>query len=316
MKTRIVSMMLIATVGLISACNGVSENKPVANAGNANSLKANANAVTKTAAPTKETLIAIERKAWEDWAAKKADGLDGYMASKFVALGNSGANDRAAALKSWTGHNCEMKNLAFSDEKVTELGDGAAMLTFKATAPITCDGKAGPDPVNVSVLYVNEGGAWKAMYYQEVPAADAKGEYAPPTTPLDKEKELASLSSAPDDLVSAEKKLWDTWKAQDRKAFEEHIADNIVVNGPNGHSDKARYLTAAFESNCKVDTISLGPMKSMEISKDLTMMFYRAAVKGACGKDTIPANSFAATIYKRENGTPKAIYFMESPVRP
>lgn len=315
MKTRIVSMMLIAAVGLISACNGVSENKPAANANASNANVANTATAPKTAAPTKEALIAIERKAWEDWAAKKADGLEGYMASKFVSIGNSGANDRAATMKSWTGHNCEMKSLAFSDEKMTELGDGVALLTFKATAPITCDGKAGPDPVNVSVLYANEGGAWKAMYYQEVPAADAKGEYAPPTTPFDKEKELASLSAAPEDIVTVEKKLWDTWKAQDRKAFEEHVSAKFVGNGRAGFSDREAYLKGAFDPPCKVESATAGPMKAMEINKDLTMIIYRASQKGTCGADKLPENVMSVAIYARENGKPMAMYYMENPVR-
>ncbi len=311
-------MMLIAAVGLISACNGVSENKPAANANaaNVNASKVNANTAVKTAAPTAEALIAIEKKAWEDWATRNVGGLETYMASKFVNVGNNGASVREDAIKSWTSHKCEMKELTFSNEKVTELSDGVALLTFQAKSDIACDGKTGPDPLNVSVLYVKEGDAWKATYYQEVPATDAKGEYAPPTSPFDKEKELASLSAAPDDLVAAEKKLWETWKTQDRKGFEAHIADNIVANGSNGLMDRAKYLTSAFESDCKIDTTSLGPMKSTEISKDLTMMFYRASVKGTCGKEPVPANTIATTIYKRENGTPKAIYFMESPVRP
>jgi hypothetical protein len=208
-----------------------------------------------------------------------------------------------------------MKDMVFSDESVTALADGIALLTFKATGSITCDKIVGPSPLHVSALYVKEGDAWKAMYYQEVPAADAKGDYGPPSSTHDKAAELASLKPAPADLVTAETKLWETWKTQDQKGFEEHISNDIVVNGAMGRLDRAAYLKYAFGSECKVESYNLGPMKSMEIGEGLTMMFYRAAVKGTCVKDTVPPNSFAAAIYKTENGTPKAIYFMESPVR-
>lgn len=310
MKMRIKLIFSIAALALIAACSGTADNKP---AGNAN--VSNANTAPKAAAPTKEALMAIERQAWTDWAERNEKGLDGYMASDFVNVGYNGASDRAAALKSWTSHKCEMGDMAFSDEAVTELGDGIALLTFKATGPITCDKIVGPSPLNVSVLYGKEGDAWKAKYYQEVPTADAKGDYGPPSATHDKAAELASLKTAPDDLVAAETKLWETWKTQDQKGFEEHISNDIVVNGTMGRLDRAAYLKYAFGSECKVESYNLGPMKAQEIGEGFTIIFYRAAVKGTCGKDTVPPNSIAATIYKSENGTPKAIYFMESPVR-
>ncbi len=308
-------MMLIAAVGLITACNGVSENKPAANA-NANARNANvsnANAVTKAAAPTAQTLSAIEKKSWEDWGKRDSSGIDGFLASKFVGVGSGGASDRAASMKSWTEHKCEMKDLSFSDEKVTELADGIYLLTYKATQTTTCDGKPNPSPVNSSTVYVKEGDAWKAMYYQEVPATDAKGAYSPPSIPVDKEKELASLSPAPDDIVAAEKKLWDTWKAQDRKAFEEHMSAKFVANGRVGFMEREAYLKGAFDPPCKVESASAGSMKAIEINKDLTMIIYRASQKGTCGTDKLPENVLSVSIYARENGKPMAIYYMENP---
>ncbi len=317
-KLTLLTLLAVAVFGF-SAC----ETSPINNANtNANGPNTNAaNAVNsapavKTAAPTAEALIAIEKKAWEDWAARNAGGLETYMASKFVNVGYNGASDRTAAMKSWTEHKCEMKDLAFSDEKVHQLADGVALMTFKATSDIKCDGKSGPNPTNTAVLYVREGDAWKAMYYQEVPAADAKGEYAEPTTPFDKEKELASLSAAPNDIADSEKKLWETWKAGDQKGFRELLADGIVGSGRSGSVVGAdAYTKSAFDPSCKIESFSLSPMKSMEISKDLTMIFYRASQKGACGETKLPENVMSVAIYKRENGAPKATYYMENPVR-
>lgn len=314
----LLTLLAVAIFG-ISACETtpINNTNSSANTSNANSANAaNSASTAKTAAPTAEALMAIEKKAWEDWAARNAGGLETYMASKFVNVGYNGASDRTAAMKSWTEHKCEMKDLAFSDEKVHQLADGVALMTFKATADIKCDGKSGPDPTNVAVLYVKEGDAWKAMYYQEVPAADAKGEYAEPTTPLDKEKELASLSAAPSDIADSEKKLWETWKAGDQKAFRALLADGIVGSGRSGTVVGAdEYTKSAFDPSCKIESFSLSPMKSMEIAKDLTMIFYRASQKGACGETKLPENVMSVAIYKRENGAPKATYYMENPVR-
>ncbi|HMO82165.1 MAG TPA: nuclear transport factor 2 family protein [Pyrinomonadaceae bacterium] len=310
MKMRIKLIFSIATFALMAACNGAADNKPAANAN-----ASNANTAPKVAAPTKEALMEIENQAWKDWAERNEKGLEGYMASNFVNVGYNGASDRAAALKSWTSHKCEMGDMAFSDEAVTELGDGIALLTFKATGPITCDKIVGPSPLNVSVLYGREDDAWKAIYYQEVPAADAKGDYGPPSATYDKAAELASLKAAPEAIAAVEKKLWDTWKSQDRKAFEESISDKFFGNGRAGALDREAYLKGAFDPPCKVESVSTGPMKAMEISKDLTMLIYRASQKGTCGTDKLPENVMSVSMYKNENGKPMAIYYMENPVR-
>lgn len=313
MKKVLLLIATISTAVLLATCGGTAENKPAGNATASNTT--NANSAAKPAGPSKDALVAIEKKAWEDWAARNEKGIDGYMAKNFVSVGNNGASLRADTLKSWTTHKCEMKELAFSNEKVTEMGDGVAMLTFQAKADIKCDGKTGPDPMNVSVLYVKEGDAWKAMYYQEVPAADAKGEYAPPSTPVDKVKELASLSAPDEGIVTVEKKLWDTWKAQDRKGFEEGISAKFFANGRAGQMDREAYIKGAFDPPCKVESASAGSMKAMEINKDLTMIIYRASQKGTCGTDKLPENVMSVSIYGRENGKPMAMYYMENPVR-
>ncbi len=304
---------------LLAACNGTADNRAPANANIANGNSANAtpvksNGATKTGIPSKEELLAIERKGWEYWATKNAAGLENYMGPKFLNVGSNGPSDRAAAMKSWTGHSCEMKELNFSEENVSELSDGLALMTFKATASMTCANAPGPSPLNVSVIYGKDGDTWKAMYYHEVPAIDAKGDYGPPSTPPDPATELASLQAAPEAIAAIEKKLWETWKAQDQAAFEEHISASFVGNGRTGRVSRGDYLKGAFGSECKVDSYSTGPMKSMELAKDTTLIIYRASYKGKCGGEALPENVMAVSIYRTENGRPMVIYFMENPL--
>nr|MBA2378492.1 nuclear transport factor 2 family protein [Blastocatellia bacterium] len=211
MKRNLSIFAILFAISFTLACEPTPTGNTTAVAG-ANANNNNANTATSSAAPAVAELVGIERKAWDDWATRNVAGLEGYMASNFVNVGYNGASDRAAAIKSWTSHKCEMKELTFSDEAVDQLAPDLALLTFKATGAITCDGIAGPDPLNVSVIYKREGDSWKAVYYQEVPTPDAKGEYGPPSSTFDKAAELASLKPAPDALVAAETKLWETWK--------------------------------------------------------------------------------------------------------
>jgi hypothetical protein len=214
-------------------------------------------------------------------------------------------------MKTWTDHKCEMDSVAFSDAKVTPITDGAVMLTSKVTHDIKCDGKPEPSPVYESTLYIKDGDSWKAAYYQEVDAADAKGQPAPakPRT-----EDFATSMSAPSaEIAALEKTLWDAWKARDQKGFEALLAAKGFSNGRTGFKDRAGYVASAFDPGCKVESYELGPMKSMEIGKDAVLVTYRAAQKGACGKDAFPPIVWAASIDVRENGKWVNLYYMESP---
>ena len=311
-------MISIASLALLAGCTGTANNGTAGNANTGGADRANANVAADDAAntgiPSKDELVAIEKKGWEYWGTKNAAGLETYMGPKFLNVGSNGPSDRAAAMKSWTGHSCELNGLDFSDVNVRDLSDGLALMIFKATATMTCRSAPGPSPLNVSVIYGKDGDTWKAMYYHEVPAIDAKGEYGPPSTPPDPANELASLQAAPEAIASIEKKLFETWKAQDQKAFEEHISASFVGNGRAGRVSRGDYLKGAFGSDCKVDSYSTGPMRSMELAKDTTLIIYRASYKGTCGGQALPENVMAVSIYRTENGRPMVIYSMENPL--
>ncbi|HMQ05239.1 MAG TPA: nuclear transport factor 2 family protein [Pyrinomonadaceae bacterium] len=314
MDLRAKLAVTFVTAFLVAACNGTADNRTPANANTANTKAVKADDVSKSGIPSKDELVAIEKKGWEYWATRNAKGLETYMGPKFLNVGSNGPSDRPAAMKSWTGHSCEMKEVSFSDENVSELGEGLALMTFKATATMTCGSAPGPSPLYVSVIYGKDGDTWKAMYYHEVPAIDAKGDYGPPSTPPDPANELPSLAAAPEAIASIEKKLWETWKAQDQKAFEEHISASFVTNGRTGRLSRGDYLKGSFGPDCRVESYSTGPMKSMELAKDTTLIIYRASSKGKCGGQALSENVMAVSIYRTENGRPMAIYFMENPL--
>lgn len=308
MKMLSGTIALIATTMLFAGCSGTVEKS---SAGNANAPASNAPAAAKPSMPTADALLAIEKKSWEDWGKKDAKGIDGFLAAKFVGVSRTGATDREGTLKTWTEHKCELASASFSDAKVTPIADGVVMLTSKVTHDIKCEGKAEPSPVYESTLYVKEGETWKAAYYQEVNAADAKGESTPPQP---RKEDLATSLSAPSaEIAALEKALWDTWKARDQKAFEPLLAANAFSHGRNGYSDRAQSLKNTFDPECKIDSYEFGPMKSMEIAKDVILVTYRATQKGTCGKDAIPGVVMATSINIKENGKWVNLYYMENP---
>jgi hypothetical protein len=289
-------------------CGGGAE-KPA----NANTNSANANtAAPKASAPTKEALLAIEKKSWDDWSKKNEKGIDGFMAANYVDVGRSGIFDRATSIKRWIDHKCEMKSITFSDEQMNELAEGVALLTYKTTGDIVCDGKPSPTPTYSSTLYVREGDAWKAAYYQEVAAFDAKGEMVPTKPEPKKEASEAKPDAASEEFTALEKKIWETWKARDQNAFSALVSDKFVGNGNRGRSDKALMLKNAFDPTCKVESFSLGPIKAISVSKDVTLIAYSAQQKGACGKDAFPSPVSVGAMYVKENGKWMNVYYMET----
>jgi len=161
---------------------------------NANTNATNTNTNTASTAPTAEQLKALETKAFEAYKNKDGQYFQTFLTDNFTMNSDKGAKlDKAGTIKEVTENKCEISNIGLSDEKVTQVGPNAAVLTTTATAEGTCDGKPIPATTS-STLYVNVGGQWKAAYHGEVPK---KGEGS----------ETASNSNASNRMANAANKM-------------------------------------------------------------------------------------------------------------
>jgi ketosteroid isomerase-like protein len=166
MKTMMrVSLFAIVAFAL-AAC------QPAANT-NTNS-NTNANTAPKAAAPTADSLMALDTKAWDAFKAKDGTFFQNYLADNFVGFGDEGKREaKAEAVKGISEHKCEIASTNFSDQKVTMAGADAAVLSYKATVDGTCEGKKIPSPVMVATVFVRSGDTWKGAYHNEVPIMEA-----------------------------------------------------------------------------------------------------------------------------------------------
>lgn len=127
-------------------------------------------AETKADAAT-DALIALERKAWEDWKVKSAKGLDEWAAKDMMSFaGTVGRTDRAASLKRWAEDKCEVKSISLTEPASVAFGSDFALLTFKSAVDGKCDGQAIPPELGATI-YTKEGGVWKALFTMGSPAA-------------------------------------------------------------------------------------------------------------------------------------------------
>ena len=162
-----IALLSIAAVGLLSCAPPANTNTANANA------NSNSNAAPKAAAPTADTLMALDTKAFEAWKNKDSKFFEGFIADNFVGFDNKGGRPtRGEVLKMMAEDKCEIKSYSLTEPHVTPASADAAVLTYKATAEGTCNGKALPSPVTAATVFIRSGDTWKAAYHNEVPVIE------------------------------------------------------------------------------------------------------------------------------------------------
>jgi hypothetical protein len=110
-----------------------------------------------------DAMMALEKKAWEDWRNKDAKGLEAWAGSSLVSFTSNGRQDRAGAMKTWMEDGCQVKSVSLTDPSSVSLGPNHSMLLFKAAVDGKCGGASVPTEYGMSI-YAKEGEAWKAAF--------------------------------------------------------------------------------------------------------------------------------------------------------
>lgn len=312
MRRTIVFVFTMCAAFLVGSCGGTMA--PANNAGNAN---ANANTNSSkpvAAAPTKEALFALENKAFEAWSKKDGKFFEGFLTDNFVMFTPGGRADKAAAIKEISESKCEVKSQSLSDEQMTPIGSDVVVLTAKATADYTCDGKKGPSPVWSSSIYVRSGDAWKAAYHNENPIPDpnAKAEAPkPPPPPAKAAAEEAKPDALTETLLAIEKKNWEAWKAGDAKPLEENLSKDFLYVSAQGRMNKAETIKAWAESKCDVKSYSLTDGKSVSLNATTALLTFRGNASGTCDGQPIH-DLWGTTLFVKEGDIWKPVFYTDS----
>jgi hypothetical protein len=308
----------------LTACEPASNTAVNSNAKPANVANSNANS-TAAAAPTKESLMALETKANEAWKNKDLKFWDTFLSSRMIGYSKDGKFGKADLAKMMENEKCEVKSYALSEEQMTQLGPDAAMVTYKNAQDATCNGQKVPANVWVATIYVREGGEWKALWHGEAPMPDpnAKPAAAAPAKPADTAAKASpaansspATTTAPDAateaMFSLEKKAWDAWKAKDAKGLEDWSSANMVSFTDKGRENRADAIKTWTTDGCEVKTINLTDPTTVSLGPDHSLLLFRAAVDGRCNGQQIPA-LIGSSVYVKEGGTWKALFTMNSP---
>lgn len=117
----------------------------------------------------KETLIALEKQAWEGWKNKDGKFFQSFLSEDTIAVSSSGVDNKAKIVSDISSSNCEVRSYSLDNFNLVMLDKNTAILTFKGVQDFTCGGKAGPPMVWGSSVYVKRGGKWLNAFHQETP---------------------------------------------------------------------------------------------------------------------------------------------------
>lgn len=300
------------------ACQPPAANTNANHTNTAVNSNANANSAKPVAAaPSKETLLASEKSAWEAWKNNDVKFFEDFMSDKWVSFGSAGREDKAANIKRMVDAKCAVKSFSLSDEQMHMLGSDVAVLSYKAKQDATCAGAKIPADVWVSAAYVREGEKWKALTYVENAvvdpnAAPAKPSAAAPSAPAKTEGE-AKADALTEAVMAVETKAWDAWKNRDAKAIEAVMTPDFAYVGATGRYDHAGSIKTWSEPKCEGNGYTFSEPKVISVTPDVALATYKADVKGKCdGKPNTPA-VWVASFNKKDGDSWKNAFYTDVP---
>jgi hypothetical protein len=115
-------------------------------------------------------LISLEKQAAEAFKEKNFNFFQSYLSNDVVGITPTGAVGKSEVIKLISSMDCKVNSVSMDSYKTKMLNKDTAVLTYKTTQDITCDGKKEPPIVWCWTLYVKDGGKWQAVFHQETAA--------------------------------------------------------------------------------------------------------------------------------------------------
>ncbi|MGH9949324.1 MAG: nuclear transport factor 2 family protein [Pyrinomonadaceae bacterium] len=340
MKNLMVITLLTASALWLAACGGTTSTN-TSNAGNT----ANANA-TKAAAPTKEALLEMDKKANEAWV--KGDGkyFEGFLSDKFVSFDRGTRMGKADVAKMIGEFKCDMKSWSLDDPQMAKINDDTYVLSYKGTFDGSCIGPDGksekiPSPIRAASVYVRDGENWKGAFHGETAIIEPKAPAAPAAAlalqepkkeGAMKDDKMASNDAMKDDKMAESKPVtgdantealvkihtsgWEAWKAKDAKKLEEITASNLANVNPAGMwiGTKAAVIKQWTETmKCEgITSVKVTDGVATAISPTVEILTLKGTADGTCdGQKNGPL--YQTAVYVKEGDAWKLAFMFESP---
>jgi hypothetical protein len=115
-----------------------------------------------------DSIVAMEKKAWQSFKDRQGDAFKGLMASGYVSVYPDGIKDingELADMKS-----VELRSFDLTDTKVTHPSADIAILTYKSNAQVSAAGKDLSGTYNCGSVYLKQNGKWLGIFHTETKA--------------------------------------------------------------------------------------------------------------------------------------------------
>ncbi len=328
---RLFCLALIAlTVIWTASC----ENKPATNATNTNAnANSNANAAKPiAAAPTKEALFELDKKANEAFYKGDSAYFQSFLSDKFAAYEGGQKMDKAALVKMVGETKCEVKTWSLEEPEMVVVDPDTAVVVYKSNFDGTCNGQKMPSPMRAVSVYTRNGDKWLGAWHGETPITDPKNPQKmppPPPPPAGEKKESnsaansnanAAAPAAPakdpntDALVALEKSGWEAWKARDVKKLEEMSMKTLGFVGPFGSytANQADTLKSWTEGKCEIKSVDVTNPSVTMLSPTVALMNFKGTADGTCDGQKI-TTVWGTNIYVKEGANWKLAFGFETP---
>jgi hypothetical protein len=288
-------------------------------ANNANATNTAEN--TAQAGPTKLALVTLEKSAYAAWKSKNAKFWDTFLSDKFVGWGSSGRLDKASATKEFTGADCAIKSYALSDEQMSPLGKGAALITYKLTVDGTCGGQEVPATSYAASVYVRDGDRWKGAFHAEATVVDPKAAPAKPAAnrqaPRAYDARSAGAGASTDAMLALEKTLWEAWRVHDGKKLGDLTAKDISFINIFGtyFPTKADALKDWTGAGCDVRSVSVTEAVRTMLSPTTGILTFKGTADGTCYGQQVNSVIWGTSVYVKHGDAWKWTFGINVPAR-
>jgi hypothetical protein len=280
--------------------------EPATNTGmasNTNSMMA-----TKSAAPSAADIFAKEKATWETIKNKDYAAFGNMLASDYIEVENDGVYDKASIIAYVKDLN--FTDTTFSDWKMMSIDNDAVILTYTTNVKGTFKGEAlPPGPYRSAAAYVNRGGKWQSIYYQQTlakpapsPAPPGKSQPAKPAA-----SPAAKAAEAGSDPIANERMVWDAIKSKNYDAFGAFLAPDSVEVEADGVYDKAGSVKSV--RTVDLSKASLSDWKSVKLDDDASLVTYMVKLPGMD-----PDQERHTTIWANRGGRWMALFHQGTPV--
>lgn len=332
-------ILSLAITVFLAACGAPATN--TGNAGNTANTNTNTNSTTTAAAPTKDALLELDKKANEAWMKGDTAHFEGMLSDKFVRYMNGTRGGKADEIKMIAGTKCDVKSWSLDDAQMTKISDDVYVNTYKSTFDGTCtmDGKSEkiPSPMRAASVWLRSGDKWTGAYHNETPIIDPKAPPAPPAKTEAKKEEPKkddkagsnsnTVNGAPaparpagsintDALVAMHQKGWEAFKAKDAKWFNDNIAATFGLVGPIGNfigtkADAVKQWTETMKCE-SITTVKVSDGLTRSLTPTVEILTLKGSADGTCDGQK-NGDLYQTAIYVKEGDAWKLAYMFEAP---